>query len=787
MKNHHCDGFFYFLQFLILLTLSPQSTTKLMENNNLRKEALNYHSQKPRGKVEVIPSKPHSTQRDLALAYSPGVAEPCKEIEKNVANVYKYTNKGNLVAVISNGTAVLGLGDIGAEASKPVMEGKGLLFKIFAGINVFDIEINEKDPDKFVEIVKSLEPTFGGINLEDIKAPEAFIIEKRLKEELTIPVMHDDQHGTAIISGAALINALEVIGKKLNKVKIVVNGAGAAAIACTKLYIKLGANPDNILMCDSKGVINHKRENLTEEKKQFIQKTEHNTLAEAMQNADVFIGLSQGNVVTTEMLLAMNTNPIVFAMANPTPEIDYKLAISTRNDVIMATGRSDYPNQVNNVLGFPYIFRGALDVQATAINEEMKLAAVYAIAQLAKEVVPEMVLLAYHLNSLSFGREYLIPKPFDSRLLTKVSAAVAKAAMDSGVAKAPITDWTKYEEELQDYLGKDNKLIRMMQNRARSLPKTIVLSNAEEINILKAAQILQEEKIAKPILLGNRKKIKALISQYELDDNFTIEDPQEEINAEKTELFSQLLWKQRQRKGITTIHQARRLMTSRDYYGPMMVKTGEADALITGYSKRYAAALKPVLECIDKAEGVSKVSAMTMVIVNGKPIFFADTSIIQNPTWEDLVKIAKISHWVVKQLGIEPRIAMLSFENFSGTGESSKKMITAVNYLHKYYPNMIVDGEMQADFALREDMLTEFPFTKFKGKAANVLIFPNLESANISYKIVRGIKAGQTIGPIILGLEKPIHILQMRASVEEIVNLATMAILDAQERKSQNR
>lgn len=778
---------FLFSAIFILLTLSPQSTTKLMENNNLRKEALNYHSQKPRGKVEVIPSKPHSTQRDLALAYSPGVAEPCKEIEKNVANVYKYTNKGNLVAVISNGTAVLGLGDIGAEASKPVMEGKGLLFKIFAGINVFDIEINEKDPDKFVEIVKSLEPTFGGINLEDIKAPEAFIIEKRLKEELTIPVMHDDQHGTAIISGAALINALEVIGKKLNKVKIVVNGAGAAAIACTKLYIKLGANPDNILMCDSKGVINHKRENLTEEKKQFIQKTEHNTLAEAMQNADVFIGLSQGNVVTTEMLLTMNTNPIVFAMANPTPEIDYKLAISTRNDVIMATGRSDYPNQVNNVLGFPYIFRGALDVQATAINEEMKLAAVYAIAQLAKEVVPEMVLLAYHLNSLSFGREYLIPKPFDSRLLTKVSAAVAKAAMDSGVAKAPITDWTKYEEELQDYLGKDNKLIRMMQNRARSLPKTIVLSNAEEINILKAAQILQEEKIAKPILLGNRKKIKALISQYELDDNFTIEDPQEEINAEKTELFSQLLWKQRQRKGITTIHQARRLMTSRDYYGPMMVKTGEADALITGYSKRYAAALKPVLECIDKAEGVSKVSAMTMVIVNGKPIFFADTSIIQNPTWEDLVKIAKISHWVVKQLGIEPRIAMLSFENFSGTGESSKKMITAINYLHKYYPNMIVDGEMQADFALREDMLTEFPFTKFKGKAANVLIFPNLESANISYKIVRGIKAGQTIGPIILGLEKPIHILQMRASVEEIVNLATMAILDAQERKSQNR
>ncbi len=774
---------FLFSAIFILLTLSPQSTTKLMENNNLRKEALNYHSQKPRGKVEVIPSKPHSTQRDLALAYSPGVAEPCKEIEKNVANVYKYTNKGNLVAVISNGTAVLGLGDIGAEASKPVMEGKGLLFKIFAGINVFDIEINEKDPDKFVEIVKSLEPTFGGINLEDIKAPEAFIIEKRLKEELTIPVMHDDQHGTAIISGAALINALEVIGKKLNEVKIVVNGAGAAAIACTKLYIKLGANPDNILMCDSKGIINHKRENLTEEKKQFIQKTEHNTLAEAMQNADVFIGLSQGNVVTADMLLAMNTNPIVFAMANPTPEIDYKLAISTRNDVIMATGRSDYPNQVNNVLGFPYIFRGALDVQATAINEEMKLAAVHAIAQLAKEVVPEMVLLAYHLNSLSFGREYLIPKPFDSRLLTKVSAAVAKAAMDSGVAKAPITDWIKYEEELQDYLGKDNKLIRMMQNRARSLPKTIVLSNAEEINILKAAQILQEEKIAKPILLGNRKKIKALISQYELDDNFTIEDPQEEINAEKTELFSQLLWKQRQRKGITTIHQARRLMTSRDYYGPMMVKTGEADALITGYSKRYAAALKPVLECIDKAEGVSKVSAMTMVIVNGKPIFFADTSIIQNPTWEDLVKIAKISHWVVKQLGIEPRIAMLSFENFSGTGESSKKMITAVNYLHKYYPNMIVDGEMQADFALREDMLTEFPFTKFKGKAANVLIFPNLESANISYKIVRGIKAGQTIGPIILGLEKPIHILQMRASVEEIVNLATMAVLDAQERK----
>jgi len=749
-----------------------------------KEDALLYHSMGRPGKIEVVPTKPHSTQTDLSLAYSPGVAEPCLEIEKDPSKIYEYTAKGNLVAVISNGTAVLGLGDIGAGAGKPVMEGKGLLFKIFADINVFDIEINEKDPDKFVEIVKAIAPTFGGINLEDIKAPEAFIIERRLKEELDIPIMHDDQHGTAIISSAALINALEVAKKDISKVRIVVNGAGAAAIACTKLYMKLGAKLENILMCDSKGIINERRDGLTEEKLEFIAKTDLNTLEEAINGSDVFIGLSKGDVMSAEMLLTMNENPIVFAMANPTPEIDYDLAIRTRKDVILATGRSDFPNQVNNVLGFPYIFRGALDVQSTKINEEMKLAAVYAIAELTKEAVPELVLMAYNMKSMSFGKDYLIPKPFDARLITKVSMAVAKAAMESGVAQKPIKDWAKYEEELLDRLGKDNKLIRMMQSRARSNPKTIVLSNAEELNILKAAQILSEEGIAKPILLGDREKIQETIKQYDLDIHLPIEDPNDKKNKEKLEKFSKLFWKLRQRKGITTLHQAQRLMTSRDYYGPMMIQSGEADGLITGFSKRYSSTLKPILETIGKADGVQKVSAMMMLIRDGKPLFFADTSIIQNPTWEDIVKITKITNHVVKLLGVTPRIALLSFENFSASSETSKKMAKAVQYLHKHDPEIIVDGEIQADFAINEEMLCEFPFTKLGNKPANVLIFPNLESSNISYKIVRGIGAAQTIGPILLGMNKPVHILQMRSSVEEIVNLATIAVLDAQNRKN---
>jgi malate dehydrogenase (oxaloacetate-decarboxylating)(NADP+) len=754
------------------------------DKEKLRKEALDYHSNKPKGKIEVVPTKPHATQRDLALAYSPGVAEPCLEIEKDKQNSYKYTSKGNLVAVISNGTAVLGLGDIGAEASKPVMEGKGLLFKIFAGIDVFDIEINEKDPKKFIEIVKAISPTFGGINLEDIKAPEAFEIEQTLKRELDIPLMHDDQHGTAIISAAALINALELANKKIDEVIIVVNGAGAAAIACTKLYVALGAKLSNIFMCDSKGVLHHKRENLTEEKLEFIRQTDKTTLEEVLKNSDVFIGLSKGDIMTSEMLLSMNENPIVFAMANPTPEINYDLAIKTREDVIMATGRSDYPNQVNNVLGFPYIFRGALDVQATGINEEMKLAAVLALAELAKEPVPEVVRLAYNSQNLSFGKEYIIPKPFDNRLITKVSMAVAKAAMESGIARNPIANWEAYEEELRERIGKETKLIRLLQNRAKNNPKTILLNNAEEYNIIKAAQILQEDGIAKPILLGNRQKIEENKIKYGIDVDLEIVDINESVYDENREQFIELLAKSRERKGISK-HIARRLLQSRDYFGSMMVKTGLADSMISGFSKSYSRTLQNYLECIGIATDAEKVSAMMMVITDKGPIFFADTSVIQEPTSEDLVRISLMTSRAVKYFGIEPRIAMLSFENFSARSETSKKVAKAVKYLHTNYPEMIVDGEIQADFALKEELLDHFSFSKFAQikKNANVLIFPDLTSANISYKILRGINAAQTIGPILLGLNKPMHIIQMRSSVEEIVNLATIAVLDVHSRE----
>lgn len=753
------------------------------DEKNFSQAALDYHKAEPKGKIEVIPSKPHSSQRDLSLAYSPGVAIPCLEIEKNPETVYDYTGKGNLVAVISNGTAVLGLGDIGAEASKPVMEGKGLLFKIFADINVFDIEIDEKDPDKFIQIVKGIAPTFGGINLEDIKAPEAFYIEQKLKEELDIPLMHDDQHGTAIISAAALINSLQIANKNIEEVKMVVNGAGAAAIACTNLYISLGLKRENVLMCDSKGVINHKRENLTPEKLDFIAQTDVETLEDAVKGSDVFIGLSKGNVMTPEMLSSMTENPIVFALANPDPEIAYDLALSTRKDVIMATGRSDYPNQVNNVLGFPYIFRGALDVQAKGINEEMKLAAVHAIADLAKEPVPEAVILAYNVKNLQFGREYFIPKPFDNRLITKVSSAVAKAAIESGVARKTIADFDEYETQLLDRMGRDEKLVRMMQNRAKANPKRITLGNAEEYNVLKAAQILYEEGIAHPILLGDKKYVKEQMERFGINIDVPIIDPSDDDQKENRKKYRETLWKLRQRKGMNE-YKAKRYVRQRDYFGPLMLKHGDTDGLIIGFSKNYVSTLRPVLEVIEKDKGVDKVAAMMMILSEKKPIFFADTSINQNPTAEDLVNIAKMAEHTVKSFAIEPRIAMLGFENFSAISDTSKKVAKAVNILHEKFPKMIVDGEIQPDFAMNSDHLSDYPFSKLGTTPANTFIFPNLESANLSYKIIRGMKVAQVIGPILMGLKQPVHVLQMRSSVDEIVNLATVAVLDAQRRET---
>lgn len=756
---------------------------KTEKDDKLRIDALKYHESGRKGKIEVIPTKSHDTQRDLALAYSPGVAEPCLEIEKNPNDAYRYTAKGNLVAVISNGTAVLGLGDIGPLASKPVMEGKGLLFKIFADIDVFDIEIDEKDPEKFIQTVKAISPTFGGINLEDIKAPEAFEIERRLKEELDIPVMHDDQHGTAIISAAALLNALELAGKKIEDVSFVVNGAGAAAIACTKIYVALGADPDKILMCDSKGVINHHRIDLNDEKLPFVRQTELKTLEDAMKNSDVFIGLSKADVVSPEMLLSMNENPIVFAMANPNPEITYDLAVQTRPDVIMATGRSDYPNQVNNVLGFPFIFRGALDVQASKINEAMKIAAVHALAELAKEPVPEIVQMAYKIGNLSFGREYIIPKPFDGRLITKVSMAVAKAAMESGVARKPVHNWSVYEEELLNRMSSDQKLIRMLHNRAKQDPKTIVFSNAAEYNVLKAAQIVHDEGIGKPILLGNKEKIEELKREFDIHLDVPVIDPKSADSEEHVARLAELLWAKRQRKGMT-LYNAKRFLTNRDYFGSMMVEAGEADAFLTGSTRSYASSLKPVLETIGSAPGVNKVAGLMMVMTKKGPLFFADTTINDNPTAKELAKIARMTEYVVRGIGIRPRVAMLSFENFAARTETSKKVSEAVALLHRSHPNMIVDGEIQPDFALNEELITKtFPFSKLNGKRANVLIFPNLASGNLSYKILRGIENSQVIGPILMGVNKPVHILQMRSTIEEIVNLATIAVLDAQQRQ----
>ncbi len=760
------------------------ANNQYMSDSRKRHEALLYHAKPKPGKIEVVPTKKYATQHDLALAYSPGVAEPCLEIAKDKNNVYKYTSKGNLVAVISNGTAVLGLGDIGPEASKPVMEGKGVLFKIFADIDVFDIEINETDVEKFIQVVKAISPTFGGINLEDIKAPEAFEIERRLKEELDIPVMHDDQHGTAIISAAALKNAIEIANKDFSKVKIVVNGAGAAAISCTRLYLKLGAKTDNIVMCDSKGVIRKDRDNMTSEKAEFATSQNLFTLEEAMKNADVFIGLSQGNVVTPEMLLSMAKNPIVFAMANPVPEINYDLAIATRKDIIMATGRSDHPNQVNNVLGFPFIFRGALDVRATKINEEMKLAAVHALADLAKKSVPEQVNIVYDEVSLTFGKEYIIPKPFDPRLIYEIPPAIAKAAIKSGVALEPITDWEKYREELMERSGSGRKEIRMIHNRAKSNLKRIVFTEADYIDVLKAAQRVHEEKLGLPILLGRKEVILALKEEIGFTADVPILDPKTDEEEDRRNRYATSYWNTRQRKG-RTLTEAKKLMRERNYFAAMMVNENEADALITGYSRPYPSVVRPILELIGKDIGISRVAACNLMLTKQGPLFLADTTINVNPTAKDLIKITQMTSNLVRMFGMKPNVALVSFSNFgSSKSESSEKISEAVAYIHRNYPNTVVDGEIQADFALNPELLAkEFPFSKLNGKKVNVLIFPNLESANITYKLLKLLEGAESIGPVILGLSKPVHVLQLGCSVDEMVNMAALAAVDAQQRE----
>ena len=754
-----------------------------MNKPNRKQDALNYHSKGRPGKIEVVPTKPTNSQRDLTLAYSPGVAEPCLRIAENVDDVYKYTAKGNLVAVISNGTAVLGLGNIGPEASKPVMEGKGLLFKIYADIDVFDLEINAKSVDDFVNIVKALEPTFGGVNLEDISAPTCFEIERRLKAEMKIPVMHDDQHGTAIISGAALLNACEIQGKKLDKIKMVVNGAGAAAVSCSKMYLSLGVKKENLVMFDINGVLDNSRTDLDEIRMEFAtDRTDVKMLADAMKNADVFVGLSAGNVVTPAMLVSMAKNPIVFAMANPEPEISYDLAIGSRKDIIMATGRSDFPNQVNNVLGFPYIFRGALDVRATAINEEMKIAAVKAIAEMAKKPVPEAVNLAYNITNLKFGRDYIIPKPMDQRLITEVSSAVARAAMESGVARKAITDWNAYNEELLSRLGTDNKLMRDITNKAKQNPKRVVFAEADTYKILRAAQIVKDEGIATPILLGNIEKIKQIMRENELDlGDVQIIDTRDD--CERKQEFANFLFKKRQRRGVT-MQEAQKLITDRNYYGACMVQFGEADALISGLTKNYVDTIKPALQIIGTEEGVNRVAGMYLMITQKGPVFFGDTTVNINPSVQDLVDITVLIEKAVSQFIPKPRVALLSYSNFgSNKGEIPEKSAEAVRILHEKYPNMVVDGEMQANFALNSDLLKDnFEFSTLNGKPANTLIFPGLASGNIAYKLLQEIGGAEAVGPILLGLKKPVHVLQLGSSVSEIVNMVTIAVLDAQEK-----
>lgn len=756
-----------------------------MNKDSKRREALVYHAKPKPGKIEVIPTKKYSTQRDLSLAYSPGVAIPCLEIQKNKKNVYKYTAKGNLVAVISNGTAVLGLGDIGPEASKPVMEGKGLLFKIFADIDVFDIEVDTKNIEEFIATVKNIAPTFGGINLEDIKAPEAFEIERRLKEELDIPVMHDDQHGTAIISAAALLNALELAKKKIEKVKIVISGAGAAAVSCTKLYKAFGAKAENIVMLDSKGVIRSDRPNLSLEKLEFATKRKIDTLGEAMKDADVFVGLSIANIVDVEMVKSMAKRPIIFAMANPDPEIDYDLAVSVRKDLIMATGRSDHPNQVNNVLGFPFIFRGALDVRATKINEEMKKAAVIALAKLAKEPVPEQVNIAYGETKLQFGNEYIIPKPFDPRLISKVPPAVARAAMESGVAGIQIKDWTRYEDDLMERMGNDNKISRLIMNRAKSSPKRVVYAEADHLDVLKAAQIVQEEGIGIPILLGNKEVITELMAEIDFDPaTATILDPLSEEEKENCARYVNNYWRTRARNGITKF-EAQKLMRERNYFGAMMVNEGDADALLSGYSRAYPTVVKPMLELIGMAKGIERVAATNLMNTSRGPIFISDTSINIEPSAKELAKIAIMTARTVRLFGLEPVIAMISYANFgSSQHPNARKVKEAVALIHKIAPDLNVDGELQIDFALNKEMLqNKFPFSKLVGKKVNTLIFPNLEAANGTYKLLKELNKSDSIGPIMMGMKKPVHIFQLGASVEEMVNMSAVAVIDAQEKE----
>lgn len=753
------------------------------KHSNLRKEqALEYHASGRPGKIEVVPTKEAKTQRDLSLAYSPGVAEPCKEIKENPENIYKYTAKGNLVGVITNGTAVLGLGDIGAEASKPVMEGKGVLFKIFADIDVFDIEINEKDPEKFVQIVKSLEPTFGGINLEDIKAPECFYIEQQLKEQMNIPVMHDDQHGTAIISSAAMLNALELQKKKIDKVRFVINGAGAAAMACINLYVALGARYENFIVFDKDGVLHTGRTDLGPDRMKFAVKRDDWTLAKAMKDADVFLGLSVGNVVTQDMVKSMARNPIVFAMANPDPEITYEDAVAVRKDIIMATGRSDYPNQVNNVLGFPYIFRGALDVRATQINEAMKLAAVRALAELTKTPVPDIVNLAYNQNNMSFGPLYIIPKPLDPRLLSTIAPAVAKAAIESGVAQKHITNWDGYVLELNKRLGLDNQLFRVVSNKARRDPKRLVFAEADNLKILKAATIIYDEGIAYPILLGDPEKINRIAETNSIDlSDIPIVDPRSDAMEQKREFYGELFFKKRQRKGYNH-HESLKVMKDRNHFGCMMVETGDADAMLSGLTKNYAEAIRPALQIIGTEPGVKKIAGMYLLLTKKGPLFLADTTVNFHPTAEELADITQMVAKEVRSFNLTPRIAMLSYSNFGSSDSPEAKLVAeATRILKQRDPNLIVDGEMQGSLAFNKEILGDnYPFSDLVDQEVNVLMFPNLTAGNVAYNLLKELGGADAIGPILLGLKKPVHVLQLGSSVRNIINMALVAVVDAQ-------